>query len=59
MYLEILCMEEWSKISPNVFSNLNKHFRKRLCYPRNGSSTEKKGANNYGPDCVIFVHAIV
>ncbi|MGH0165600.1 UNVERIFIED_CONTAM: hypothetical protein FKN15_052999 [Acipenser sinensis] len=28
--LEKFCMEEWSKIPPNVFSNLIKHYRKRL-----------------------------
>ena len=28
--LERFCMEEWSKIPPNVFSNLIKHYRKRL-----------------------------
>uniref|UniRef100_A0A4W5PJW1 Protein transport protein Sec31A n=1 Tax=Hucho hucho TaxID=62062 RepID=A0A4W5PJW1_9TELE len=28
--LEGFCMEEWSKIPPTVFSNLIKHFRKRL-----------------------------
>ena len=28
--LKVFWMEEWSKIPPNVFSNLIKHFRKRL-----------------------------
>ena len=28
--LERFCMEEWSKIPPNVFSNLIKHYRNRL-----------------------------
>ena len=28
--MEIFCMEEWSKIPPNLFSNLIKHFRKML-----------------------------
>jgi hypothetical protein len=27
--LERFLMEEWSKIPPNMFSNLIKHFRKR------------------------------
>ena len=28
--LERFCMEEWSKIPPNVFSNRIKHYRNRL-----------------------------
>jgi hypothetical protein len=31
--LERICIEEWSKIPPNVFLNLVKHYRKRpRCY---------------------------
>ena len=28
--VERFCMEEWSKIPPNVLSNLNKDYRNRL-----------------------------
>ncbi|MBN3288548.1 NBAS protein, partial [Polyodon spathula] len=45
--LERFCMEEWSKIPSNVFSNLI-NYRKRLnaIILARGGSTENKGANN-------------
>ena len=69
--LERFCMEEWSKIPPNVFSKHIKHYRIRLCrYPCQGEaapSTKNRGANNCETffkrnvsfeKCVILVDSI-
>ena len=51
--LERFCMEEWSTIPPNVFSNLINNFRKRLSaiiLAKGGcQSIEHQGANNIDP----------